>query len=188
MRWEYESPEKKLFIVDGTNVWFYVPADRTVSRAKVKESSDWRTPLALLTGKSDLSKLCRSIEILEPAKTPSHCHEDSETAPAARKHRPALRSQTRIRRRRSGNPRSPARIRPRIPSCAPDHPPTRKSRNRIPLRQLARKPPHRRNHVPFRPAARRHRSRRIRPGQPSSLNAVATLASPEFARHVLTLA
>jgi len=62
MRWEYESPEEKLFIADGTNVWFYVPADRTASRAKVKESSDWRTPLALLTGKADLSKLCRAIQ------------------------------------------------------------------------------------------------------------------------------
>jgi outer membrane lipoprotein carrier protein len=68
MRWEYESPEQKLFVVDGANVWFYVPADRTVSRAKVKESSDWRTPLALLTGKSDLAKLCRTIEIVDPAK------------------------------------------------------------------------------------------------------------------------
>ena len=52
MRWEYESPEQKLFIVDGTNVWFYIPADHTASRAKLKDSSDWRTPLALLTGKS----------------------------------------------------------------------------------------------------------------------------------------
>jgi outer membrane lipoprotein carrier protein len=69
MRWEYESPEQKLFIVDGANVWFYVPADRTVSRAKVKESSDWRTPLALLTGKSDLAKLCRTIEFVDPSKT-----------------------------------------------------------------------------------------------------------------------
>src|ERR1700693_1523950 len=43
MRWEYESPEQKLFLVDGRNVWFYVPADRTVSRAAVKQSSDWRT-------------------------------------------------------------------------------------------------------------------------------------------------
>ena len=68
MRCEYESPEQKLFLVDGTNVWFYVPADRTVSRAKVKESSDWRTPLALLTGKSDLSKLCSQIEIVDPVK------------------------------------------------------------------------------------------------------------------------
>src|SRR5271156_5684899 len=86
MRWEYESPEKKFFIVDGTNVWFYVPADRTVSRAKVKESSDWRTPLALLTGKSDLSRLCRSIEILDPAKTSANSpanEEDSENRPSS---------------------------------------------------------------------------------------------------------
>jgi outer membrane lipoprotein carrier protein len=65
MRWEYESPEEKLFIVDGTNVWFYVPADHTASRAKLKESSDWRTPLALLTGKADLAKLCRSIQLAD---------------------------------------------------------------------------------------------------------------------------
>jgi outer membrane lipoprotein-sorting protein len=67
MRLDYESPEPKLFLVDGTNVWFYVPADRTVSRAKMKESSDWRTPLALLLGKADLSRLCRTIEIVGPA-------------------------------------------------------------------------------------------------------------------------
>jgi outer membrane lipoprotein carrier protein len=69
MRWDYGSPEQKLFLVDGTNVWFYVPADRTVSRAKMKESSDWRTPIALLVGKADLSRLCRSIEIVAPAFT-----------------------------------------------------------------------------------------------------------------------
>jgi outer membrane lipoprotein carrier protein len=66
MRWEYESPETKLFIVDGTNVWFYVPADRTASRAKIGQSSDWRTPLAFLTGKADLERLCGVIEIVEP--------------------------------------------------------------------------------------------------------------------------
>jgi outer membrane lipoprotein carrier protein len=64
MRWDYESPQQKLFLVDGANVWFYVPADRTASRAKMKESSDWRTPIALLVGKADLSRLCRSIEIV----------------------------------------------------------------------------------------------------------------------------
>jgi len=69
MRWEYESPEEKLFIVDGTNVWFYVPADRTASRAKIAESSDWRTPLAFLTGKTDLPRLCRSIEIVDTASS-----------------------------------------------------------------------------------------------------------------------
>jgi outer membrane lipoprotein carrier protein len=68
MRWEYKSPEDKLFLVDGTNVWFYVPADKTASRAQVKESSDWRTPLALLTGKADFGRLCKSIDIVDPAK------------------------------------------------------------------------------------------------------------------------
>ena len=63
MRWEYESPHTKLFLVDGTNVWLYVPADRTASRAKLKESDDWRTPLALLTGKVHLERLCGKIAL-----------------------------------------------------------------------------------------------------------------------------
>jgi outer membrane lipoprotein carrier protein len=66
MRWEYESPEQKLFIVDGTNVWFYIPADHTASRAKIGESSDWRTPLAFLTGKRNLQRLCRTIDVVDP--------------------------------------------------------------------------------------------------------------------------
>ncbi len=64
MRWEYQSPQEKLFLVDGTNAWFYVPADHTASRARMKESSDWRTPLALLVGKADLSELCRRLDLL----------------------------------------------------------------------------------------------------------------------------
>src|ERR1700733_5777112 len=67
MRWEYESPEPKLFVVDGKNVWFYVPADRTASRAPVKASEDWRTPLSLLTGKMHLDRLCNQIELLDEA-------------------------------------------------------------------------------------------------------------------------
>jgi outer membrane lipoprotein carrier protein len=66
MRWEYTSPETKLFLVDGKNVWFYVPADHTASRAKLKESSDWRTPLALLVGKANLSQLCANLQLVEP--------------------------------------------------------------------------------------------------------------------------
>lgn len=69
MRWEYESPQEKLFLVDGANAWFYIPADRTASRAKFKESSDWRTPLALLAGQANLSHLCRALEIA-PAPQP----------------------------------------------------------------------------------------------------------------------
>jgi outer membrane lipoprotein carrier protein len=63
MRWEYEAPEQKLFISDGKTVWFYVPSDHTVTRAPIKQSTDWRTPLALLTGKAKLSQLCQSLDL-----------------------------------------------------------------------------------------------------------------------------
>src|SRR5271155_5235190 len=81
MRWEYESPEKKLFLVDGKNVWFYVPADRTASRAKLKESSDWRTPLALLPGNADLARLCRAVELVHPQSGPPGNSEDRLESP-----------------------------------------------------------------------------------------------------------
>jgi len=71
MRWEYDSPEKKLFLVDGKTTWFYVPYDHTVTKAPVKESSDWRTPLSLLTGKADLSRLCSLIDVVTQTGVPS---------------------------------------------------------------------------------------------------------------------
>ena len=63
MRWEYEAPEQKLFVSDGKTVWFYVPSDHTVTRAPIKQSTDWRTPLALLTGKAKLSQLCQTLDV-----------------------------------------------------------------------------------------------------------------------------
>lgn len=62
MRWEYESPEKNIFLVDGKTAWFYVPTDRTVTRAPAKQSTDWRTPLALLAGEMKLSRVCARVE------------------------------------------------------------------------------------------------------------------------------
>jgi len=71
MRWEYEAPEEKLFLVDGKNAWFYVPADRTATRAKMKESDDWHTPLALLAGRTRrgmFRRMCDKLELL-PARS-----------------------------------------------------------------------------------------------------------------------
>ncbi len=65
MRWEYESPEPKLFVSDGKTVWFYVPADRTVVRTAVKESADWRMPFALLTREPKLSRVCSQIRLAD---------------------------------------------------------------------------------------------------------------------------
>jgi outer membrane lipoprotein carrier protein len=63
MRWQYESPEKNVFLVDGKFAWFYVPADHTVTRIPAKKSSDWRTPLALLANEMKISRLCASVEL-----------------------------------------------------------------------------------------------------------------------------
>src|SRR6266446_1440176 len=74
MRWEYQSPEKNLFLVDGKWAWFYVPADHTVTRVPAKESTDWRTPLALLAGEMKVSRVCARIEpaINEKPESPDH--------------------------------------------------------------------------------------------------------------------
>jgi outer membrane lipoprotein carrier protein len=65
MRWEYEAPERKLFVVDGKFAWFYVPEDRTATKASVRESDDERIPLLLLTGKTSLGRVCRRIELAD---------------------------------------------------------------------------------------------------------------------------
>ena len=61
MRWEYEAPEKDLFLVDGKTAWFYVPGDHTVTRVPAKQSADWRTPLALLAGEMKVSRVCAGV-------------------------------------------------------------------------------------------------------------------------------
>src|SRR5437868_2609414 len=61
MRWDYESPEKNIFLVDGKNAWFYVPADHTVTRVPVKKSTDRRMPLAPLVGAMKVSRICNRI-------------------------------------------------------------------------------------------------------------------------------
>jgi outer membrane lipoprotein carrier protein len=63
MRWEYEAPEKDLFLVDGKTAWFYVPADRTATRVPAKQSADWRTPLALLAGEMKVSRVCAHVDM-----------------------------------------------------------------------------------------------------------------------------
>ncbi len=89
MRWEYQSPETKLFVSDGRILWFYVPKDRTASRQFVKQSDDWRTPLALLTGEAKLSRLCGRIDLgggapLAGGAVVLQCWPKGQTPPAPR--------------------------------------------------------------------------------------------------------
>jgi outer membrane lipoprotein carrier protein len=68
MRWEYASPERDLFLVDGKTAWFYVPSDHTVMRVPAKQSTDWRTPLALLAGEMKVSRVCAKVELADHEK------------------------------------------------------------------------------------------------------------------------
>lgn len=65
MRWEYTSPEEKLFISDGETVYFYVPADRQVTRAKIQEVDDLRISFVFLLGRRDLRDYFSRFELTQ---------------------------------------------------------------------------------------------------------------------------
>ena len=56
MRWDYDQPRPKMFLTDGKTAWFYVPGERQVRRAPVKQIEDLRSPLRYLLGKTKLEK------------------------------------------------------------------------------------------------------------------------------------
>jgi outer membrane lipoprotein carrier protein len=56
MRWSYDTPAGKVFVLDGHNAWFYTPGDAQVSRTPAKQLDDLRSPLRLLLGHTQLAK------------------------------------------------------------------------------------------------------------------------------------
>ena len=56
MRWEYRSPEEKLFVGNGKEAWLYLPAEKQVRKSSMRNLDDLRSPLAFLLGKSKLEK------------------------------------------------------------------------------------------------------------------------------------
>ena len=56
MRWSYDTPPGKLFVLDGKYAWFYTPDDAQISRAPAKQLDDLRSPLRLLLGHTQLAK------------------------------------------------------------------------------------------------------------------------------------
>ena len=63
MRWEYRSPREKLFVSDGKDAWFYVPADRQARKAPAAKLDDIRSPLAFLLGKTKLEKELHGLSL-----------------------------------------------------------------------------------------------------------------------------
>lgn len=56
MRWDYHEPAGKFFLCDGKMVYFFSPAANRVERSRLKETDDFRAPMAFLLGKLDFRK------------------------------------------------------------------------------------------------------------------------------------
>jgi outer membrane lipoprotein carrier protein len=63
-RWEYTSPERKLFISDGGNIYFYVFGETSATRTSIKEARDPQIPFLFLLGRGNLRKDFSRIEIV----------------------------------------------------------------------------------------------------------------------------
>ncbi|MEO6816926.1 MAG: outer membrane lipoprotein carrier protein LolA [Edaphobacter sp.] len=56
MRWSYDQPVGKVFVLDGKYAWFYTPGDAQAQRVSAKELDDLRSPLRFLLGHTQLKK------------------------------------------------------------------------------------------------------------------------------------
>lgn len=63
MRWQYEQPAPKLFIVDGKNAFFYVPGEHQVRRMPAKQLDDFRSPIRYLLGHTKLQSEFNKLTI-----------------------------------------------------------------------------------------------------------------------------
>jgi outer membrane lipoprotein carrier protein len=56
MRWDYTSPEAKVFVSDGTKMYSYIPQDKQVIVASVPPEDEATTPTLFLAGKGNLTR------------------------------------------------------------------------------------------------------------------------------------
>ena len=71
MRWSYEVPAGKVFVLDGKYAWFYSPGDEQAQRISAKQMDDLRTPLRFLLGHTELKKELTGVAV---APDPSGFH------------------------------------------------------------------------------------------------------------------
>jgi outer membrane lipoprotein carrier protein len=63
MRWDYASPQKKVFVTDGATAWFYVPGEHQARRTPLKKLDDLRSPLRYLLGRTKLEKELHGLSL-----------------------------------------------------------------------------------------------------------------------------
>ncbi len=67
MRWDYATPEAKLYVSDGKIMYEYLPAERAATRASAKQTEDWRAPFMFLLGRGNLRRDFAKIEFANEA-------------------------------------------------------------------------------------------------------------------------
>lgn len=65
MRWSYDQPKGKLFLLDGKFAWFYTPGDGQVQRLPAKQLDDLRSPLRFLLGHTQLKKELTNLTVTQ---------------------------------------------------------------------------------------------------------------------------
>ena len=63
MRWAYDSPAGKVFILDGANAISYTPGDAEATRFPEKRLDDLRSPLRFLLGHTELEKELQGLSV-----------------------------------------------------------------------------------------------------------------------------
>ena len=56
MRWNYTTPEEKLFVSDGVKIYSYIPQDKQVIVGTVPQNDQATTPAMFLAGKGNLTR------------------------------------------------------------------------------------------------------------------------------------
>ncbi|MEO5822025.1 MAG: outer membrane lipoprotein chaperone LolA [Vicinamibacteraceae bacterium] len=56
MRWEYKTPDEKLFVADGRKMYAWIPADRQVTVSALPSDDAPATPILFLLGRGQLTR------------------------------------------------------------------------------------------------------------------------------------
>lgn len=70
MRWAYDSPAGKLFLLDGKSAISYTPGDPEATRIPEKQMDDLRSPLRFLLGHTELTRELEGLTLSSTGDDP----------------------------------------------------------------------------------------------------------------------
>ena len=67
MRLDYAQPQGKFFLSDGKTAYYFTPSTNRVEKTALKESDDFRSPLALMLGRLHFQRDFEEIQVTDVA-------------------------------------------------------------------------------------------------------------------------